>query len=389
MTTRLAIVVSHPIQHFCPQYASLAAHPSLEIMVFFASALGYKKYMDPDFNREISWGNLHLDEFPHRFLNDEKPLPANKDLDAPELEHELETFRPDILIVYGYFQKFQRRAYRWAKNSKVTLAYISDSERRRKRGFIRQWIKYPYVTHYFSSIDHFLSVGDANEEYYTYYLVPQKKIIRMHFSIDIRLYENAYSEKADLAGKIRSKFGLKPQDRILSVVGKLVESKNQGDIIDAMKWLEEAGQIFHLFVIGSGTTMEALQQKASALTKSRVYFPGFTNPEELPAYYAASDIYIHPASVDAHPLAVCEAIFMGCPVLISDRCGSYGPSDDVQEGKNGYVYRCGDGKDLAAKIMLLSDQDTRQKFGEFSHNLGVAFQKRSHGGFIKELIEKV
>src|SRR5450755_1966395 len=126
MTTRLAIVVSHPIQHFCPQYASLAAHPSLEIMVFFASALGYKKYMDPDFNREISWGNLHLDEFPHRFLNDEKPLPANKDLDARDLEHELETFRPDILIVYGYFQKFQRRAYRWAKNSKVTLAYISD-----------------------------------------------------------------------------------------------------------------------------------------------------------------------------------------------------------------------------------------------------------------------
>ena len=60
---RVAIVVSHPIQHFCPQYVSFAKNKNIELKVFFASALGYKKYADANFKKEISWGNLQLEKF--------------------------------------------------------------------------------------------------------------------------------------------------------------------------------------------------------------------------------------------------------------------------------------------------------------------------------------
>jgi glycosyltransferase involved in cell wall biosynthesis len=387
--TKLAIVVSHPIQHFCPQYASLAANPALQVKVFFASALGYKKYLDKDFRQEIAWRTLHLDEFDHQFLNGELILPADKDLDAPGLEQALQAFGPDILIVYGYFQKFQRRAYRWARKNKIKLAYISDSERRQHRNFLKEWVKYPFVTRYFKGIDYFLSVGDANEEYYKHYGVPAVKIVRMHFSIDIGLYKKAYIGRTAWAVKLRAQFGLRQEDMVVSVVGKLIPRKNQVDIINAMKVLEDNGIHLHLFVIGSGETMEALQEKAACLSRSRVYFPGFTTPEELPGFYAASDIYIHPACEDAHPLAISEAIFMGCPVLISDKCGSFGPTDDVQDGKNGYIFRCSDTRDLADKIWLLTDMHKRQNFGDYSHSLGDKFQERAHAGFINELIEKI
>jgi glycosyltransferase involved in cell wall biosynthesis len=389
MTTRLAIVVSHPIQHFCPQYASLAANRALQVKVFFASALGFKKYIDPAFKKEISWGNLHLDEFDHTFMNGGAVLPAGKELDAPELDKQLEEFDPDIVMVYGYFQRVQRRAYKWARRHRKKLVYVSDSERRRKRSVIKELIKFPFVTNYFSRIDFFLSVGDANEEYYKHYRVPAKKIIRMHFSIDIVLYENAYAAKDRLANQVRARFGLRPGDIVASVVGKLVPLKNQGDIIDAMKLLEDQGMILHLLVIGSGESMEMLKEKAAALKISRVYFPGFTPPEELPALYAASDIYIHPAYEDAHSLAISEAIYMACPVVLSDKCGSFGPTDDVQEGKNGYVFRWGDLRDLADKIFLLADKNKRLRFGDYSHSLGKKFQERSHSGFVTELIEKI
>jgi hypothetical protein len=81
---------------------------------------------------------------------------------------------------------------------------------------------------------------------------------------------------------------------------------------------------------------------------------------------------------------------MGCPAIISDRCGSYGSDDDVQEGSNGFVFRCGDARHLAEKIGLLArDAEKRRRFGAFSHELGVRFQQRSHGGFVPEMREKI
>ena len=58
---RVALIVSHPIQHFCPQYVSFAKNKDVVFKVFFGSALGLKKYYDPNFKKEISWANLKLD----------------------------------------------------------------------------------------------------------------------------------------------------------------------------------------------------------------------------------------------------------------------------------------------------------------------------------------
>ena len=58
--------------------------------------------------------------------------------------------------------------------------------------------------------------------------------------------------------------------------------------------------------------------------------------------YCAADVYVHCSDNEPHSLAITEAIYCGLPVVLSDRCGSYGPTDDVQPGINGFVYRCGD-----------------------------------------------
>src|SRR4051812_12997040 len=94
---RIAVVVSHPIQHFCPQYVSFATQKGIILKVFFASALGYKKYIDSSFKEEISWGNLQLDKFDHTFLNAEEILESDKDLDAASVESELDNYKPDVV----------------------------------------------------------------------------------------------------------------------------------------------------------------------------------------------------------------------------------------------------------------------------------------------------
>ena len=383
---KIAIVVSHPIQHFCPQYVSFAKNEKIALKVFFASALGYKKYTDPGFKQEISWGNLQLDQFDHLFLNGEVIIPSNKNLDAPALEHELASFMPDLVIVYGYFQKLQRRARQWAIKNKVKLAYISDSELRHVRNPIKDFLKGFYIRQYFSRINYFLSVGDANEFFYKKYAVPEAKIKRMHFPIDIVVYEKAWVEREALRNKIRLQYGLDNSDIVMAVVGKLVPWKNQDHIIDSMLKLEQEGISTHLFMIGSGEMNDDWKRKATMLVKSKVHFTGFVNIEDLPLYYAATDIYIHPASLEPHSIAVSEAIYMGCPVIISDTCGSYGENDDVQPGKNGFVFTFGKTTELADQIkLLISNKQMRNEFGSYSHEISVNFQKQSHYGIMENL----
>jgi glycosyltransferase involved in cell wall biosynthesis len=387
---KIALVVSHPIQHFCPQYESFAANIAADFKVFFASKLGYQKYYDSNFKQEVFWSNIRLDKFPHLFVNGDAVLPADASLDAPNLEKELIFFNPDCIIVYGYFQKYQRRAYRWAIKNKKVIAYISDSERRQYRNGIKEWVKYFYLKRFFSKINFFLTVGNSNEEYYQYYSVKEHRFLRMHFPIDIIAYEKAWLQREKIGAELRRKYHIHPSRFVASVVGKLVTWKNQDHIIDAMIQLEDKTVYLDLFIIGSGSMRDQWEEKAKRLKHSKVHFTGFINIEDLPAFYAASNLYIHPASIEPHSIAISEAIFMGCPVIVSNTCGSYGSSDDVQVDKNGWVYRFGNIEELAQRIeMAVSQPALLKNYSIQSHELGVQFQKESHHGMFKKLIERV
>lgn len=386
---KIAIVISHPIQHFCPQYVSFTKNRAIDFKVFFGSALGYKKYVDANFKHEIHWDNLNLDKFPHHFLNGEEIIQPDKNLEAPTLEKELDQYRPDIVFTYGYFQKMQRHTRKWALKNKVYLAYISDSELRHHSNEVKELIKGFFLRKYFAAVDVFLTMGNANEEYYTKYNVPVQKMLRMHYPIDYEAYKKSYDNREGLRNKMRDQYRIKESEIVLTVVGKLVTWKNQDHLIEALQFLEKSGNTYHLFILGSGEKMDEWQQKATALMRNNVYFTGFVKAQDLPGYLAASDIYIHPASLEPHSVAISEAIYMGCPIVLSDRCGSYGPNDDVQIGKNGYVYKFGDIQELAEKIEELANNETlRQEFGAHSHQIAATFQENSHVTMLQNLIER-
>ncbi len=388
---KLAIIISHPIQHFCPQYASYAQIENLDVKVFFASSLGMQTYFDPNFKQEIKWGNLQLEKFNHQFLNDKKNLKSTPNLDAPELGENLREFGPDMVIVYGYFQKYQRRAYDWAKKNGVSIAYISDSEVKQKRPVWKKVLKWPFLRKYFRSVDYFLSVGNSNEDYYRYYGVPENKIRRNCFPIDITAYKSAFEHRGELRDNKRKELEIRESEIVLSSVGKLVSWKSQIDVVKTLSILEEEypDQTYVYVVAGTGPDMEIIQKEAKKLKKNRVILAGFVKPEELPAIYASTDIYVHPAKIEPHSLAISEAIYMSCPIIISDRCGSYGVHDDVTENENGLVYKWNDLNDLSSKIKKLSkDRDLRLAFSKRSHEKSVEFQNLAHGETIRSIMKE-
>jgi len=385
--SRIAIIISHPIQHFCPQYASWAKNKNIELKVFFGSNLGLKKYTDPGFNEEISWGNLYMDEFDHEFLNGDITVKPDKHIDAVNLDSALSTFKPDLVIVYGYFQKLQRRAYSWAKRNNIRLAYISDSERRQRTNFVKEVLRYPFISYYFSKVDYFLTVGDANEDFYRYHRVKRNKFIRMHFPIDLIFYTKKLQEINQ--SKLREKFAI-TNNFVISSVGKIIEDKNHEHIILAMIELEKKGIYCDLLLAGSGDKPPHLKRLAEKLQHSKLQLLGFVSPQELPEVYCCSDIYIQPSLHDRHPLSVSEAIFCGLPIVISHYCGSWGETDDVQEGKNGHVYKFGHIHSLVLAIeMLFNNLSQRKKMGECSSTIALQFQENSHRLVVDRLVERI
>jgi glycosyltransferase involved in cell wall biosynthesis len=233
-------------------------------------------------------------------------------------------------------------------------------------------------------------LGNANEDFYKKYGVPLQKLLRMHHPIDYDAYQQSYLQKKSLRKITREHYGINENEVTLCVVGKLVKWKNQDHIIDAMKLLENKGTYLTLFILGSGEMKEHWEVKSKELQKSKVFFPGFVSVEELPSYYAATDIYVHPASLEPHSVAISEAVMMGCPVIVSDRCGSYGKEDDVQIEKNGYVFEFGNIEDLAQKIKWLAmNEEKRRLFGEYSHSIALVFQQRSHFGIFENLLKEI
>jgi glycosyltransferase involved in cell wall biosynthesis len=90
-------------------------------------------------------------------------------------------------------------------------------------------------------------------------------------------------------------------------------------------------------VVGAGPERERLQRLVAELGMqegSDVIFTGAVPENELPAYYALGNVYIHTGREESFGLSVIEALAMGLPVV---SVAEGGPCDTVQDGVSGYL----------------------------------------------------
>ncbi|MCC6004886.1 MAG: glycosyltransferase [Thermofilum sp.] len=91
---------------------------------------------------------------------------------------------------------------------------------------------------------------------------------------------------------------------------------------------------------------------------SHVFFTGRIPQEELPLYYAASDVVVVPSLQEAWGLVATEAMACGKPVVAS-RVG--GLPDQVIDGYNGFLVPPRDPKALADRILYLLENPSEAR----------------------------
>jgi glycosyltransferase involved in cell wall biosynthesis len=369
---RVAIVASHPIQHFCPLYTALAADGRIQLKVFFGSTAGVRPYYDPDFAKTIQWAGTLLDGYDSEFLPGADAEEPPRGVEGRGLGARLRAWDPDAVHVNGFGHGISRRGFLWARTHGRKALFFSDSELRTRRRWSSRARKRLMLPVLFSLVDAFVTIGDRNEEYYRFYGVRPDRFFRSPIAVDTPLLDCAWHDRQRRRRRLRAELQIDDTTMMALVVGKLTTRKRPADAVRAVARAARAtGRPIVAVLAGDGPERPALEALADEVDRIHVRLPGFVNTDLLADYYVSADLLVHPSEEDPHPLATTEAVYCGLPVIVSDRVGSVGPTDDVRIGENGREYPVGDVDALAGHItQLATDASLRACMSARSRAIG-------------------
>ncbi|MGC4805704.1 glycosyltransferase family 4 protein [Micromonospora sp. DT233] len=167
---------------------------------------------------------------------------------------------------------------------------------------------------------------------------------------------------------VRARLGLADRP-VVVCVSRLVPRKGQDMLIRALPEIRRRVPDAALLVVGGGPYRATLEKLARQVgVASDVVFTGSVPAAQLPAHYAAGDVYAMPCrtrnrglDVEGLGIVYLEASATGLPVVAGD---SGGAPDAVREGETGYVVPGRDVAVLADRVAtLLADRELARRLG--------------------------
>lgn len=144
----------------------------------------------------------------------------------------------------------------------------------------------------------------------------------------------------------------------ISIVGRLVDIKNQQLAIETIYELNEKGHQVHLNIIGVGPNEHLLKKMVEEMKiQHAVTFHGIIDfPEKI---LSNSNAYMHTATYEPFGLVLIEAMACGLPVISTNGKGN---KDLIIEGENGFLIDNFDAKLIALAIeKIILNEDLRNQ----------------------------
>lgn len=137
-------------------------------------------------------------------------------------------------------------------------------------------------------------------------------------------------------------------------MGRLAEQKGFDILLDVWAQVEQKAEDWELEIVGDGPDLESLQVKTKALQLRHITFSPFT--KDVRQKYADASIFVLSSRYEGFGLVLVEAMSMSLP-LVSFNCVA-GPSEIIEDGKNGFLVPMGDTTKMADCILKLIDDNT-------------------------------
>lgn len=345
--TRLAIVVSHPIQYYAPLFRQLAQR--VDLTVYFAHRATSADQARAGFGVAFDWDVDLLSGYRHVFLPNVAKRPSLAHFsgcDTPSIREHIEKGSFHAVIVTGWHLKTFLQTAIAAKRCRIPVLARGDSQLRTPRSILKKFVKSATYSAFLRLFNGGLYVGDRSREYWLHFGYPEPRLFFSPHCVDTEWF--AARATTESGTVLRSQLGLPEDARVVLFAGKLLPYKRPLDIISAAAQLKCDGIKVSVLIAGSGP-LESEMDTAAKAKGVAIYRLGFRNQTEMPAVYAAADVLVLPS--DGHEtwgLVANEALACGKPIIVSDAVGC--APDLAADRTAGQVFPMGDVFDLARAL---------------------------------------
>lgn len=160
--------------------------------------------------------------------------------------------------------------------------------------------------------------------------VNSKKIIVIPNGVDMHKFITNFSKKE--INEMKQKYNINKNDKVLVTTSRLSKKNGVGDVIDAIKIINNPNIKFIIF--GTGELEKELKNKVKTLhLNNQVIFAGHIEHKDLPKYLSIGDIFIRPSLSEGQGISFIEAMACKIPVIATPVGGI---PDFLTEGETGY-----------------------------------------------------
>jgi glycosyltransferase involved in cell wall biosynthesis len=206
--------------------------------------------------------------------------------------------------------------------------------------------------------------------------VPARKVRLLGNGIDLDRFTRS-APVEDAARALRAEWGIADDEVVCGVVGRLVREKGIVELLEAAHLVRERAPHARMVVIGPTDPGKADAVDDTTMARAAddaVVFAG--ERTDMPACYAAMDVFVTASWREGFPRAAMEAAAMGLPTLATDIRGN---RQVVEHGVTGRVVAVRDAGALAAAMVeLVEDPALRAAYGrEAVAKAGREFDQRA------------
>jgi glycosyltransferase involved in cell wall biosynthesis len=203
--------------------------------------------------------------------------------------------------------------------------------------------------------------------YWKHGIVARTRVHAVHNAVATTVLERSVA--ANERSAMRARLGLPDDVPVVGSVGRLMRWKNQDILVAAFATVRQQVPNARLVIAGSaadsapdgpGDYRDYLVRQATELgLLESVTFTGFVTPAEVPALYAAFDVFAHPCAEEPFGLVIVEAMASNRPVVAVN---AGGVPEIIRDGVDGLLVPPQQSDALAqAVVRLLGDREVANR----------------------------
>jgi glycosyltransferase involved in cell wall biosynthesis len=350
----LAILSTHPIQYHAPWFRGLAAHPDLDVHVYFCHKATPEEQARAGFGVAFDWDVDLLAGYPHSFLkNIANPAGHGRfgGFDTPEIGKIFREGRYDAVLVNGWNYKSAWQAIWAAWKSGVKVMVRGDSHLHFDRSRSVKVTKRLAYRRFVPRFDACLAPGTWSREYFEHYGARPDRIFFVPHVVDFDFMERESRRLLAERPELRRQWNLRQDSVVFLFVGKFTETKRPLDFVKAVWEAAKQGKHIQGLMVGDGPLRPACEGFVTS-HDAPITFAGFLNQSQIVRAYVCGDVLVLPSIGETWGMVVNEAMSCGRPSLVSDRVGC-GP-DLVIAHETGLIYPHGNVAALSSAMLNMA-----------------------------------